>query len=430
MIVPNPIAEIPTNIQRKTDRTEVYAVIVLLLVSLAIVALQDIALRHSHTIEFDDSVKVTARDDRPFGGGSIAKVKKTPQGLEFTCEISDGFTWPYCEIWIDFNTPDTDGLNLSNYSRIGIWGRHEPIVQTGTRFQIHNYNSLYSIANDSETLKYNAVEYYEKFSGYPIWIDLDQFHVPTWWLTRHDLPLEEIGVDFSNSQSMAFVTGSHIQPGKYRMLIERVEFHGKYLQPADVFLGLVSLWVIAAVAFLYRSFVSARRNLKYAQQRQKEWEHRAVHDALTGCLNRIGLHKLFAKNVYGDSGKPLSIIYMDIDHFKSVNDNYGHSIGDTVLKEFAQCLMKNLSKQDTLARWGGEEFIIACKKRSVQEAAALAEALRKAVESHPWPEGIPVTSSFGVAEKTDESIDQFINRADNALYQAKENGRNRVEIAE
>ncbi len=156
-------------------------------------------------------------------------------------------------------------------------------------------------------------------------------------------------------------------------------------------------------------------------------------DSLTGCLNRgsfderIGLEIGRAERY----GRPLSLIFGDIDFFKRVNDNYGHAVGDQVLKAVADSLGKGLRTDvDALARYGGEEFVIVLPETGEADAVATAERLRSAVEAlvvlPAWPD-FRVTVSFGVAQLgSGQSAQELIMRADFLLYKAKEAGRNRV----
>ena len=128
--------------------------------------------------------------------------------------------------------------------------------------------------------------------------------------------------------------------------------------------------------------------------------------------------------------RPLSLIIFDIDHFKKINDTYGHKVGDEVLKALSKLIKKNIRKIDFAARWGGEEFVILAPETNVEGAKKLAEKLRQAVETYKFPTVGKVTISLGVAQlEPDEKPEDFIVRADMALYKAKEGGRNRVEIA-
>jgi len=124
---------------------------------------------------------------------------------------------------------------------------------------------------------------------------------------------------------------------------------------------------------------------------------------------------------------PLSLIIMDIDFFKKINDTYGHIVGDMVLQKVAHIVNSNIRKSDIFGRYGGEEFIIICKNTSSKDATTLANKLRMKIEETNFGDKLKVTCSFGVTEYVKgESIEEFINRADKGLYLAKESGRNKV----
>ncbi len=159
----------------------------------------------------------------------------------------------------------------------------------------------------------------------------------------------------------------------------------------------------------------------------------ASHDDLTGALNRRAFMQLLAdeRARAQRTGQPFCIALFDIDHFKSVNDRFGHSAGDAVLKEFCTVAAAGIRVTDRFARYGGEEFVLLLAPSTGSGVAKVAtERVRLAVEGHDWGHvagGLKVTVSAGVAEYgSEESIEELVRRADRALYAAKEGGRNRT----
>lgn len=159
-------------------------------------------------------------------------------------------------------------------------------------------------------------------------------------------------------------------------------------------------------------------------------------DPLTGCFNR----RLFEQRMQAEMERckrypaPLALVFVDIDHFKAINDAHGHAAGDEVLRAVATLLRDSARSQvDWVVRFGGEEFIIVLPERGSADGAVLAERLRRLIEFTPINvngQQLMVTASFGVAEfEPDDGIDELVSRADAALYRAKDLGRNRVEIA-
>nr|WP_277345681.1 diguanylate cyclase [Halomonas bachuensis] len=181
------------------------------------------------------------------------------------------------------------------------------------------------------------------------------------------------------------------------------------------------------------SIATIMRDISQAKRYQAELEYHAGHDPLTGAFNRNRFIDLLGRErqeVRRD-GRPLSLVMFDIDHFKRVNDSFGHSVGDMVLGKLVRICHALLREVDVLARWGGEEFMLLLPGTPLTGAATLAERLRRAVEEEDFAPVPEITSSFGVAElDPDEADTQCYKRLDEALYRAKANGRNLVCLAE
>jgi len=154
------------------------------------------------------------------------------------------------------------------------------------------------------------------------------------------------------------------------------------------------------------------------------------HDPLTGLKNR----RHFAHNFHDEcarslrNNEPLTLLFMDIDHFKKINDSHGHYIGDVVLKEISAFLLDNCRPYDTAVRWGGEEFIILLPGTDEKHASVIAERIRVGIASGScFSVSFQITISIGLAQyKDNDTLEVLIDRADQALYHAKQTGRNRV----
>jgi diguanylate cyclase (GGDEF)-like protein/PAS domain S-box-containing protein len=179
-------------------------------------------------------------------------------------------------------------------------------------------------------------------------------------------------------------------------------------------------------------FVAVKEDITARKRVAEELERLASTDPLTGLPNRRYFFQR-AESVFASSGRPveaLSVVMVDIDHFKSVNDRFGHAGGDAVLRETAARLQRAVRADDLIARFGGEEFALLLPRTDERTAFEVAERLRLSVASGPLPAGtteVAVTVSLGVAGTSDVSvsIDELLQRADVALYAAKEGGRNR-----
>ena len=158
----------------------------------------------------------------------------------------------------------------------------------------------------------------------------------------------------------------------------------------------------------------------------------AITDSLTGAFNRRYLELQAVKCVqdWDRYQRPASLLLLDIDHFKRVNDKFGHAVGDAALKSLVALIQQRIRRVDTLCRFGGEEFVLLLSETTAEKARQVAEELRRAVEcAKILPEG-SMTVSVGICDVTQvEDMEQWIKLADAALYRAKSNGRNRVEVA-
>jgi diguanylate cyclase (GGDEF)-like protein len=171
------------------------------------------------------------------------------------------------------------------------------------------------------------------------------------------------------------------------------------------------------------------RHYLQVMSHKMELENISVTDQLTGLYNRHKLNEVLDNELNRSERTESSfgVIILDIDNFKSVNDLYGHNVGDSVLQELAVLLKKTLRITDTLGRWGGEELLIIIPQGDIVNEQLLAEKLRVKIETHIFTTVNHITTSFGVATyKEGDSIISLIKRADDALYHAKRNGRNQV----
>lgn len=200
-------------------------------------------------------------------------------------------------------------------------------------------------------------------------------------------------------------------------------------QNRDEFLAFVrSEMRLFAMASLLYTLAVIKDELADAHRQVLQMHTLARTDPLTGLPNRLALNEYLEEQVHQTHG--LYVVLLDLDHFKQINDRYGHAVGDEVLKEAGRRLRSSLRKGDTLGRWGGEEFMIVMRGESQHDVMAAVERLREDIAFWPFDQVGAVSASFGVAEgHIGDSIHNLLERADKALYQAKHLGRNRVELS-
>ena len=205
--------------------------------------------------------------------------------------------------------------------------------------------------------------------------------------------------------------------------------------PAMLVISTPMQWFFLAHPFFFGALfgiLGTVRQQKDTEVRKliEELKIMSVLDPLTGLNNRRSFSHIFADELarVQRSAAPLALLFLDLDHFKAVNDTYGHHKGDEILQATASYLRNNCRPYDTPGRWGGEEFVVLLPSTTEQEATEIAERIRIDFASGLGPSAlIPVKVSVGVTQyQLDDTLDSLVDRADQALYHAKTTGRNKV----
>ncbi|RJG50456.1 GGDEF domain-containing protein [Motilimonas pumila] len=431
-------------------------IILLSLISLTFIALLAFhqGVYKKHVVNLNDPALIEIVTDASQGGKTRAEMRIDKQGLHLTCQIKAQYQWPFCEIQIKFSARDANGrflldqgIDLSNYTQLYMDLAFQGEQADRVRLYIRNFNPLYSnLEKDENSFKLNEVEFSaNEFNGGML-LPIKDFNVPSWWLHPRKLPIKQHGVELTNVPLISFASGSEVEEGEITLSIKQMYFRYNLISQQNILFFIIALWLSAAFITLFMMLKNYRLRL-YAsnkvQKKQKqilktlkleksEMEQLAHRDPLTGLHNRAGISKYLIE--YEDKaqkkGAAFSLIFIDIDFFKTINDQYGHNVGDDILVAFSLCIERNIREQDKLARWGGEEFILLSINTDITEAQYLAEKLRNLIAKQSFIKKIKVTASLGVAQmEIGETTDSFFERADNALYQAKSNGRNQVCVA-
>ncbi|PHS39150.1 MAG: GGDEF domain-containing protein [Sulfurovum sp.] len=192
-----------------------------------------------------------------------------------------------------------------------------------------------------------------------------------------------------------------------------------------------SFWMLASFSFGFLGAYLLDRSYKEVFSTHEQLIHLAMTDKLTGLYNRAKLDELLQNEL--DRAEQFhhtfGLVIMDLDHFKEINDTYGHQAGDTVLREVSQLVTEGLRPKDKVVRWGGEEFLLICAETDQKEVLERVKKLCLKIEQHRFSIPAGITASFGLTQSSKgDTIDSVIKRADDALYLAKNSGRNRIEF--
>jgi len=394
-------------------------------------------------IDKNSGMALNLYDDQENGGNSTIHLDDE-KNLQWHCILREGYAYPLCGFEILFDKERTHGVDLRQYEKMRIWLDYTGPSQT-VRISLRNFDPQYSKKEILQSTKYNQIEFNVNSLSGVAEFSLKDFFVTNWWVLENKIPPQLSHPQFDNITIFEVQTGSGQHLGKHQFQLYKVEFIGQALSTADWYLAIMVIWLGIILAFLAYRIIKLKDEVIFQRNRESELleinelldtrsktlEIQAKIDPLTGAFNRLGIEEAISLGLqdWHKYRKPLSLIMIDIDHFKQVNDLYGHDIGDLVLSNLSNIVQQHIRTQDLLARWGGEEFVLVCRNTDIESARALADKLRELIAKQTLPNKISITASFGVATlKTQENVEQLFKAADNALYKAKAAGRNTVVV--
>ena len=224
---------------------------------LALVIMTIVALVWNHygmnsilVIDANSPYKIQAIDDSSATGDTSSVLKRENGDLVLYCKIGTASKWPFCEISIALGEAP-NGMDLTRYDTLRIWATNQgPAKQNQIRFFIRNFNSTYSTVADPLTLKPQEIAYDPDTQPEPLEVNMSQFTVSSWWSNARSMPMKYAGIDFSNVVLLAVSSGGYIEPGLQKITLKRIEFEGKLISPANFQLGIIGVWLLAAIIYL------------------------------------------------------------------------------------------------------------------------------------------------------------------------------------
>lgn len=411
------------------------AVIGLLVLTIAAISFAGLILRNTLTIRPGGGTPFTVNwhADSNLGGNTIVSADRA-RPLTWSCDLRTSYKYPFCAYELTFDHKnDNRGLDLSRFQTIAITLDYQGPADS-LRIYLKNFDSRYSRPGDRATTKFNQIELPLHGGRQTIEAKFDDIKVADWWSQLNRVPYRLSHSQFDNVVSLEIDTGSNAHPGRHAFRVKSIELKGNIVPVEQWYLGILGFWIILICLFTISRILGLQRDLRrrrllvqVAQGEAQLARESARRDHLTGLYNRRGVTERYQQMLAEGQEKPVAIMLADLDHFKAINDQYGHVQGDEVLATFAALLRKNVRDTDLIARWGGEEFLLIGHVSDEQAAFDIANKLRLKIAAAEFPHGT-LTASFGVyyCDRLPEKVRPAIGCADRALYAAKESGRDRV----
>lgn len=370
--------------------------------------------------------------------GTTSKKWIDQKASSFQCTfVNKPASSRYCGLDVTLGDESGNGIDLSAYNSI-----HLKMTYSGesnvVRLYVRHAMKDTPTKTEHTIYKYNNVILPAKDIQKEMEIKITQLFVAEWWLRTARLPWKYSSPDVSNATNIGIDTPTPTTFGDHHFTVQKLTLAGNYISRENWYLCIMFSWCIYFIVQAFLRFRALRQQaaisrieminaLQQSEQFKQEslrYKEQSLIDPLTNIYNRRGI-TYACENQLNISGLPSCAVMVDIDHFKVINDNHGHEVGDRIIFKMAETLQKGTRNTDLVARWGGEEFLILCSNTTPVQAFHLTEHLRQDVSKHcNIPGGQSVTASFGIAEIIGGDIESAIQNADAALYEAKKHGRN------
>ncbi|WP_075184563.1 GGDEF domain-containing protein [Teredinibacter haidensis] len=354
------------------------------------------------------------------------------------CTVLESNTYPVCGLAIVFSREPYQSIDFSRYSSIRLRLAYDG-ESSKIRLFFRNMNIAYADTEDLELSKFQSVTVRTSDLQTSIDIQLSEFYVADWWKDEYDIPREYSQPEANSVVAVGIDLAPPISYGEHIYELQSIQLVGEWVSRESLYLAIIFGWMLvlgweAIVRMTYWSSHAKRSSARVREARRESERYKELVniDPLTGILNRSGLSKIIDE-MPGKNQRltDYSVLVLDIDHFKHVNDKHGHDAGDDVLLQFAELLTGCVRDEDIAVRWGGEEFVVLLKTTNLQKAQAAAEDICQEISNTEFKTDPPIhiTASIGIAiANAEENFKSVFKRADSALYQAKFKGRNCVEV--
>jgi len=388
------------------------------------------------------STNATVFSDEINGGQSLTTLTQSNGQVQIDCQIVLSDTFAFCGASIPLKVKDTKGMDIRRYSNMEVEIDYQSEIVDSLLIYLVNEE----LSDSSDYVEKSNLWAVSPITGINTFnLSPQQLVLPSWWIFQN----RDTGLDMmphiNNVKAIRITTGDNTDARQISISINRIVFTGKWINAESLYFGLLVAWLLL---ISYHGFYhmhgltqrykeTKRQNMKlvrlneFLEIQKSQYEKMAKHDKLTGAWNRVGVRNILRQILesFKMRSTPAALLSMDLDEFKSINDDFGHAVGDKALQELAKLIDTHTREEDYFARWGGEEFVLICPNSDMKAAVKLAEMLRQKIEQATLIDERKITCSIGVAQLHDEDIENWFNRTDEALYRAKGDGRNCVKVA-
>jgi len=381
-------------------------------------------------------VRGTLVDDRSEGGLSVCRVESGTSGWRVHYDVRPGPNWSFCGLNLAFVRGDSAiGWDLAGFDTlvVNMLDMEGPNVRFQT--QIKSVDSRMEREAGIKSMKFHDMIFAPAGSGISrTSMPLENFVIPPWWAGRHNVPARNLDPTRKDVREIEFMTSAdRVVLGTGSFCIRSLELHGKWIRQDTLMKFLLAVWMLFMAGGVLWRFAKDVRAIRDLQNQTDHLKDLSERDPLTLLHNRRGLENRLASMIQRGTDPNttrLGLLMVDVDHFKSANDTLGHDTGDRILRLLAGILQEEMRPTNIAARWGGEEFILLLPGIPPERLLPAAERVRERIQSDLLMDGRRFTVSIGAALGNLSDFDTLVKRADEALYRAKANGRNRVEIAD
>ncbi|MEK7394941.1 MAG: GGDEF domain-containing protein [Fibrobacterota bacterium] len=380
-------------------------------------------------------IVISTVDDRADRGTSVCTLDSSTSGWRMTYDVRPGGDWAYCGIRFSFVRYDSSpGIDLSRFDTLIVNLNDMTGANKSLQVQMMAMDTnIYRPGQDASLKHQNMILFSEHAGRSRNPMPLDRFVLPPWWVARNNVPVRFLNPSWKDVRHLEFMTSADvIRLGQGTFGIHSLEFHGKWIDQPSLLKFLFVTWLAYILSGLGLRLYKSLASIRKLQTQTTELQELAERDPLTRLHNRRGLENQLNSlaNQFLDPTNPvIGVLMIDLDHFKTVNDTLGHDAGDEILRILSKILLDEMRPKNLAARWGGEEFILLFPGISKPRLQPVAEKIRSRIEADLHYDGMRITASIGIAHGDAADFEILAKRADEALYRAKEGGRNRVEVA-